>query len=122
MPSLLPWLDQQTGLVTALGNWFQRPVAGGPAWCFVWPVTVAFTFLVQAITGLVIWMYYSPGTQSSWESVYYLQYHVLGGWLLRPIHFYAGQAMLVLIGLYVLQMVLLGTYIAGGPCSTGPSS
>ena len=112
MPSPLPWLDQQTGLVTALGNWFQRPVAGGPAWRFVWPVTIAFTFLVQAITGLVIWMYYSPGAQSSWESVYYLQYHVLGGWLLRAIHFYAGQAMLVLIGLYVLQMVLLGTYTA----------
>ncbi len=112
MPSPLRWLDEQTGLVTALGNWFQRPVAGGPAWRFVWPVTIAFTFLVQAITGLVIWMYYSPGAQSSWESVYYLQYHALGGWLLRAIHYYAGQVLLVLIGLYVLQMVLLGTYTA----------
>ena len=113
MPFPLPWLDQQTGLVTALGNWFQRPIAGAPAWRFVWPVTIAFTFLVQAITGLVIWMYYSPGAQSSWESVYFLQYHVLGGWLLRAIHYYAGQAMVVLIGLYVVQMVLLGTYTAG---------
>ena len=64
MPSLLPWLDQQTGLVTALGNWFQRPVAGGPTWRFVWPATIAFTFVVQAITGLVIWMYYSPGAKA----------------------------------------------------------
>ncbi|HEV3138567.1 MAG TPA: cytochrome b N-terminal domain-containing protein [Pirellulales bacterium] len=112
MFSPLPWLDEQSGLVTALGNWFRRPVAGGPEWRFVWPVTIAFTFLVQAITGLVIWMYYSPGAQSSWESVYYLQYRVLGGWLLRAIHYYAGQVLLVLIGLYIVQMLLLGTYTA----------
>ena len=30
-----------------------------------------------------MWMYYSAGVQSSWESVYYLQYHVQCGWLLR---------------------------------------
>jgi ubiquinol-cytochrome c reductase cytochrome b subunit len=112
MSSLLRWLDDQTGLVTALGDWFRRPVAGGPAWRFVWPATIVFTFLVQAVTGLVIWMYYSPGAQSSWESVFYLQYHVLGGWLLRAIHYYAGQAMLVLIGIYVVQTILLGTYTA----------
>ncbi len=108
MSSPLHWLDQQTGLATALGNWLRRPVAGGPAWRVVWPATIAFTFVVQAVTGLAIWMYYSPGAQSSWESVYYLQYHVLGGWLLRAIHYYAGQAMLVLIGVYLLQMVLSG--------------
>jgi ubiquinol-cytochrome c reductase cytochrome b subunit len=109
---MIRWLDQQTGLITALGNWLRRPVAGGAAWRFVWPTTIAFTFVVQAITGLVIWMYYSPGAQSSWESVYYLQYHVLGGWLLRAIHYYAGQVLVVLIGFYAVQMILLGTYTA----------
>ena len=90
MPSSIQTVDQQSGLVTALGKWLRRPIAGGPAWHFVWPATVVFTFLVQIITGLVIWMYYSPGAQSSWESVYYLQYHVQGGWLLRAVHFYTG--------------------------------
>jgi len=108
MPSPLRWLDQQTGLGTTLASWFRRPVAGGPAWRFVWPATIVFTFVVQAITGLAIWMYYSPGAQSSWESVYYLQYHVMFGWLLRAIHFYAGQALLVLLGIYLVQMVLRG--------------
>ena len=110
MKPLLHWLDQRTGLLTSLGNWFQRPIAGGPAWRFVWPTTIAFTLVVQAITGLVLWMYYSAGAQSSWESVYYLQYQVLGGWLLRAIHFYTGQATLVLVGIYLVQMVLRGAY------------
>ena len=112
MQSLLHWFDQRTGLLTALGNWFQRPVAGGPAWRFVWPTTIAFAIVVQAITGLVLWMYYSAGAQSSWESVYYLQYQVIGGWLLRAIHFYTGQATLVLVGIYLVQMIFRGAYRA----------
>ena len=107
-PHLLRWLDEQTGLVSALGDWLRRPVAGGPGWRLVWPTAFAFTFVVEAITGLVLWMYYSPGAQSSWESVYYLQYHVQDGWLLRAVHYYAAQAMLAIIGAYVLQMVLCG--------------
>ncbi len=97
---------------SSLVDWFQRPIAGGPAWRFVWPTTIAFTLVIEAITGLVLWMYYSAGAQSSWESVYYLQYQVLGGWFLRAIHFYTGQATLVLIGIYFVQMVLRGAYRA----------
>ena len=112
MTPSLNWLDQRSGLITALDNWFQRPIAGGPAWRFVWPATIAFTLVVQVITGLVLWMYYSAGAQSSWESVYYLQYQVLGGWLLRAIHFYTGQATLLLVGIYLVQMILRGVYRA----------
>ena len=55
-------------------------------------------------------MYYQCRAQASWESVYYLQYQVIGGWLLRAIHFYTGQATLVLVGIYLVQMVLRGAY------------
>jgi ubiquinol-cytochrome c reductase cytochrome b subunit len=109
---MLGWIDQRTGLLTALGGWCQRPLAGGPGWRFVWPTTIAFTLVVEAITGLVLWMYYSAGAQSAWESVYYVQSQVLGGWLLRAIHYYTGQATLVLVGLYLLQMILRGGYRA----------
>jgi ubiquinol-cytochrome c reductase cytochrome b subunit len=112
MTPLLHWLDQRTGLLDSLGKWFQRPVAGGPAWRFVWPATIAFALVVQAITGLVLWMYYSAGAQTAWESVYYLQYQVLGGWLLRAIHFYMGQATLALVGIYLVQMIFRGAYRA----------
>ena len=110
MKTLLDWIDQRTGLRSAsVGDWLDRPVAGGPAWRFVWPATIVFTFVTQAITGLVLWMYYSPGAQTAWESVYYLQYHVQGGWLLRAIHYYTAQVMLVLVGIYLLQMIVRGS-------------
>ena len=112
MKQLLDWLDQRTGLSAAGADWFQRPVAGGPAWRFVWPSTIAFAFVTQAVTGLVLWMYYSPGALSAWESVYYLQHEVQGGWLLRAVHYYGAQVTLVLVGIYLAQMILRGVYRA----------
>ncbi len=112
MSKLRDWIDQRTGAAAACRQWLDRPVGGGPAWRLVWPSTIAFIFFTQVITGLVLWMYYTPAAQSAWESVYYLQYHVQGGWLLRAVHHYAAQTMLVLVGIYLVHMIVCGVYRA----------
>lgn len=116
MNTLLDWIDQRTGLCTAGRDWFQRPLAGGPAWRLVWPSTLVFAFVTQVITGFAIWMYYTPGAQTAWESVYYLQSQVQGGWLLRAMHHYTAQVMLVLVGIYMIQMIVRGAYRAPREC------
>jgi ubiquinol-cytochrome c reductase cytochrome b subunit len=57
-------------------------------------------------------MFYSPSTQTAWESVYYLQYQVWGGWFLRGVHHYMAQAMIVLLVLHLMQVVIDGAYRA----------
>jgi ubiquinol-cytochrome c reductase cytochrome b subunit len=112
MNAVLNWIEERTGIATAVRNWLDRPVAGGPAWRHVGPATLVFALVSQAITGLVLWMYYSPSTHSAWESVYFVQYHVQGGWLLRAMHYYTAQVMLALVLIYFVEMILLGTYRA----------
>ena len=112
MNALLDWLDRRIGIATALTKTLNRPVPGGPSWRYVLPAAMVFCFLVEAITGVVMWMYYSPGAQSAWESSFWLQEMVHGGWLLRGIHFYTGHAMVALAGLYLVQLVVQGLYRA----------
>jgi ubiquinol-cytochrome c reductase cytochrome b subunit len=112
MKSVLPWIDARTGLKSAVRKNLDRAIPGGASWLGVWPSTILFTFAVEAITGLLLWMYYSPSAQTAWESVYYLQYEVTGGWLVRGIHHYAAQVLVALAALYVIQMVLLRRYRA----------
>ena len=50
-------------------------------------------------------MYYSPGSQTAWESVYFLQREVAGGWLVRAIHHYSANVLLALLILYVLWSI-----------------
>jgi len=112
MKALLQWIDDRTGVLSAWQDRRQASVLQPPGWLGVWPAAILFTFLVQAVTGFFLWMYYSPSTQTAWESLYFIQYEVAGGWLLRGMHYYAGQMLLAVIGLYVLAMIYSGTYRA----------
>jgi ubiquinol-cytochrome c reductase cytochrome b subunit len=110
MNTILDWIDQRSGLVGWWRRYCGHVVPGRAGWLKVWPSTILFTFCVQAITGFVLWTYYSPSDQSAWESVYFLQHEVAGAWLLRAVHHYSAQVLLVLIGIYVVQMILSGRY------------
>ena len=108
----MDWIDQRTSLRPALRQRLDRTMPGGARWLGVWPSMIVFTFVVQLITGIFLWMFYSPSAQTAWESVYYLQYEVAGGWLLRGVHHYAAQVLVALLGLYFIQMIFRGTYRA----------
>ena len=112
MKSVLPWIDARTGLTSAVRKNLDRTIPGGASWLGVLPSTILFTFAVEAVTGLLLWMYYSPSAQTAWESVYYLQYEVTRGWLVRGIHHYAAQVLVALVALYVIELVVLRRYRA----------
>ncbi len=64
------------------------------------------------ITGVFLWMNYSPSAQTAWESVFFIQYEMPGGWLLRGMHHFFSQAMVVLLALHLMQVVIDGAYRA----------
>ena len=96
MTRLLDWLDQRTGYRGIMNAALFEPIPGGARWRYVWGSTLIFAVAVQFITGLFLWMNYSPSSQTAWESVYYIQNEMSGGWLLRGIHHFTAQAMNVL--------------------------
>ena len=112
MKALCSWFNDRTGF----GDWCCRlaesPVPGRACFCKVLPCTIVFAFCVQAITGFFLWTCYSPSAQTAWESVYFLQYEVAGGWLLRAIHHYSAHVLLAILILYVVQSILSGAYRA----------
>ncbi len=112
MKTILHWIDDRTGIGSAVRCCFDTPIPGGASPLKIWPGAILFCFLVQGITGLVMWTYYSPSTSTAWESVYHLQHNVSGGWLLRAVHHCTAQVLLVLIAIYMLQMIVTRAYRA----------
>jgi len=106
------WLDQRTGYKALLHEALFENVPGGARWRYVWGSTLTFFFAVQVITGLFLWMSYSPSSQTAWESVYFIQHQVWGGWFLRGLHHFVAQAMTVLLVLHLMQVVIDGAYRA----------
>lgn len=112
MSGFRTWLDQRTGYKGLLHEALFENVPGGARWRYVWGSTLTFFFAVQIITGLALWMSYSPSSQTAWESVYWIQHEMWGGWLLRGIHHFAAQAMTALLVLHLMQVVIDGAYKA----------
>ena len=109
---LADFLDDRTGYRAFMHEALYERVPGGARWRYVWGSTLVFAFMTQVITGLVLWSSYSASAQTAWESVYYIQHEMTGGWLLRGIHHVMAQMMVVLLALHLMQVVIDGAYRA----------
>ena len=109
---LADFLDDRTGYRALLHEALFERVPGGARWRYVWGSTLVFAFMTQVITGLFLWSSYAASAQTAWESVHYIQHEMTGGWLLRGIHHFMAQAMVVLLALHLLQVVIDGAYRA----------
>ena len=112
LTQLQDWLDHRTGYKLLVHEALNEPIPGGARWRYITGSMLTFAFAVQVITGFFLWTAYSPSTQTAWESVYYIQHEMTMGWLVRGIHHFAAQAMMVLLGLHFLQVIWDGAYRA----------
>jgi len=106
----LIWLDDRTSVPTLIHKLRYWNVPNSGSYARLLPAMVVFTFIIQVITGTLLWTFYSPSAQTTWESLYYLQFVLPGGWLVRGIHYFAAQLMPILLGCYLLSLALTGRY------------
>ena len=112
MKGVIDWLDRRTGIRRITHIALFENVPGGARWRYVWGSTLTFGLFVQFVTGVFLWMAYSPSSHTAWESVFYIQYEMAGGWLLRGLHHFTAQVMTVLLVLHLMQVVIDGAYKA----------
>jgi ubiquinol-cytochrome c reductase cytochrome b subunit len=105
------WLDARTGYRAVRDALLIEHIPGGARWRYVWGSCLLFVFAVQLITGLLLMTAYSPGASTAWASVYFIQYEMDFGWLIRGLHHFGSQAMVVLLGVHMLQVVIAGAHL-----------
>lgn len=110
MSRLGDWLEERTGYRRALQVALDEPVRGGASWAYVFGSVLTFVLLLQAATGVLLALYYSPSSQTAWASVAYIQDQVTLGWLIRGLHSHGASAMVILAGLHMLQVAIYGAY------------
>ena len=110
--ALSSWLENRTGIGALTKEALFERVPGGARWRYVWGSTLTFAIMVQFITGIFLWMAYSPSASTAWESVYYIQYEMSFGSTLRGIHHWTAQIMVVLLVLHLVQVVIDSAYRA----------
>ncbi len=69
-----------------------------------------YLFIVLAVTGALELFYYVPSVERANSSVQTIQYLVPFGWLVRGVHYWAAQAMIVIAILHLLRVTFTGAY------------
>ncbi|HLJ94200.1 MAG TPA: cytochrome b N-terminal domain-containing protein [Gemmataceae bacterium] len=105
------WLDHRTGYHGLVKALLIEHIPGGARWRYVWGSCLAFVFSVQLVTGVLLMTAYSPSASTAWSSVYFIQYEMDFGWLIRGLHHFGSQAMVVLLGIHMLQVVIAGAHL-----------
>jgi ubiquinol-cytochrome c reductase cytochrome b subunit len=108
---LFDWLDHRTNCRKLRDALLLEHIPGGAKWRYVWGSTLAFVFLIQLITGVLLMWSYSPGDATAWGSVYFIQYEMDFGWLVRGLHHFGSQTMVVLLAIHMLQVVIAGAQL-----------
>ncbi len=67
-------------------------------------------FLLLLTTGILLLMYYRPTTGEAYKSVVEITNVVHLGWLVRGVHFWAGNLMVITVTLHLLKVFITGAY------------
>jgi ubiquinol-cytochrome c reductase cytochrome b subunit len=112
LTGLRAWIDARTGYRVLMHEALEEPIPGGARWRYVFGSALTAAFMIQLATGLLLMTSYSPSASTAWGSVYFISSQMDLGWLIRGIHHFGSQAMVILLVLHVLQVVLAGAYRA----------
>lgn len=70
----------------------------------------AFFFFVELFTGLILMVYYTPSPEKAYDSIIELMTNVPYGQMLRDIHRFGAEAMVIFTVLHMLRTYLTGSY------------
>ena len=108
---LYDWADHRIGHRKFLDAMLLEHIPGGARWRYVWGSCLAFIFTIQLVTGVLLMTAYSPSDTSAWGSVHFIQYQMDFGWLIRGLHHFGSQGMVVLLAVHMLQVVIAGAQL-----------
>jgi cytochrome b6 len=78
-------------------------------WYFLGGMTL-FLFFIQVCTGMLLLLYYRPGANEAFESVQYIMTRVKFGWLVRSIHSWSANLMILTAFAHMFSVVFLRAY------------
>ncbi len=103
------WIDERMGWRTVWDAIFLRKIPK-VNWFYTLGSASLFVALNQAITGILLTIYYVPTPDHAYDSVQFITTEVPAGWLIRGLHHWGASAMVVLVVLHMLRVIFYGAY------------
>ncbi len=106
----IDWLEERSGLVGGLKYFLLRKVPRDTNWFHTLGSATLTAFLVQAVTGVFLAMFYKPDPDKAYESIQHITNDVTLGWLVRGMHRWGASVFIILMFFHMARVFLFGAY------------
>jgi menaquinol-cytochrome c reductase cytochrome b subunit len=106
----IDWIEERSGLIGGLRYFLFRNVPADSNWFQTLGSATLTAFLVQAVTGVILAMYYKPDPKNAYPSIVRISNDIWGGWLVRGMHRWGASVFIILLFLHMGRVFLFGAY------------
>jgi menaquinol-cytochrome c reductase cytochrome b subunit len=114
----LDWVDERTGAVRGTKWFLFRNVPRDVSWAQTLGSAALTAFIVLALTGVILAMYYEPSTSIdpvsgkpvAYTSIESITNELTLGWLVRGMHRWGASVFIILLFLHMGRVFLFGAY------------
>jgi cytochrome b6 len=105
------WLDERLSIssVAQLAQKKEVPLHRQSIWYYFGGMTL-FLFVVQVVTGILLLLYYRPSAENAFESVQFIVTEVNFGWLIRSIHSWSANLMILTLFIHMFSVYFMCSY------------
>jgi len=104
------WLEERSGLVGGVKYFLFRKVPSDISWYHTLGSATLTAFIVQAVTGVILAMYYKPDPDKAYESIERITNDITLGWLVRGMHRWGASVFIILMFFHMARVFLFGAY------------
>lgn len=103
------WMNERLGWQGVWDAIFLRKIPH-VNWLYTLGSATLFVAVNQAVTGILLTLYYVPTPDHAYDSVVYITTQLPMGWLIRGMHHWGASAMVVLVVAHLLRVYFYGAY------------
>jgi len=109
--SLYQWIDERAGMHHYIKREIlDKPVPKGLNLSFCFGGITFFLFLMLAASGYFMTIYYVPSPDQAYQTVDYITHEVSLGYVVRGVHYWAANLMIVTVLLHMIRVFIYGAY------------
>ncbi len=109
-PIIYGELDQRLDVKEGLQKLLKKPVPKGLSFLHCFGGMTFLLFVIQVITGILLAIYYKPSAADAYNSVKFITNTVPLGWLIREIHAWGANLMMITVLIHMGRVYFQGAF------------